>query len=404
MSQQTNSLPIERLAECPKTMVNGPCGGVSADGRCEVGQGKLCVWYEALDGRAPDADPTLRRPADWRASWASAFDADQLEPLPPIEALPDRESKPLLGGGRLERTLRAGTFAITCELNPPDSASADALVARARTLAPYVHAAHVTDNALASPHMAAWAVAALVQAAGIEPIPHMACRDRNRIALQADLLGLHAVGVRTVLAVTGDHPGIGDHAGAKAVFDLDALGWLAGARRLRDHGRFIEGERSLTERPALFLGACAGATAPPFEQRPYRLYKKIAAGADFVVTQLIFDLDLLRGFLARVRDLGLERKVYLFVGVGALPSAAAAEAIARETPGVVIPESIIRRLAGVPLARQRDEGAAICAEMIQALREMPDVSGIDLMDLDPHGWHPTIEILERAGMGRAAES
>jgi methylenetetrahydrofolate reductase (NADPH) len=248
--------------------------------------------------------------------------------------------------------------------------------------------------------MSAWAVAALAGQAGLEPIPHMACRDRNRIAFQADLLGYHAVGVRSLLVVTGDHPGVGDHPGAKAVFDLDALTALQIARRLREEGRFAEGERRLDEKPRLFLGACAGATAPPLEYRPLRLLKKIVAGADFVVTQLIFDLDLLKGYLQRVNDMGLANKVYLMIGLGALASADMAEAIRRETPGVVIPESIVKRLRGVPADRQRAEGLQICVELIQQLREMPAVSGIDLMDLDPHQWHPTVEILERAGLPR----
>jgi methylenetetrahydrofolate reductase (NADPH) len=390
------NLPIERLLECPKTMVNGPCGGVDEAGRCEVGQGKLCVWYEAL-AQDVTADATRRRAPDWRQDWAQAFASEQVELLPAVEDLPDRDSKPRYGG-RLEAALRDGVFAITAELNPPDSADASALLAHARTLAPHIHAAHITDNALASPHMSAWAVAALAQSAGIEPIPHLACRDRNRIAMQGDLLGYHAIGVRSALIITGDHPGVGDHPGAKAVFDFDALTALEAARQLRDAGRFLEGERLVAEKPRLLLGACAGATAPPREYRPVRLLKKIAAGADFVVTQLIFDLDLLRGYLTRVRDMGLDRKVYLMVGLGALASADMAEAIRRETPGVVIPDALVQRLRGVPAERQRAEGVQICVELVQQLREMEGVSGIDLMDLDPHRWHPTLNILDGAGL------
>jgi methylenetetrahydrofolate reductase (NADPH) len=246
--------------------------------------------------------------------------------------------------------------------------------------------------------MSNWAVAALLAREGIEPILHMACRDRNRLALQADLLGAHALGVRNILCITGDHTAIGDHGAAKPVFDVDSLAWLEIARRLRDEGRFDQGVRALDSRPRMLLGGAAGVTAPPYEYRPLRLLKKIAAGADFIITQLIFDMGLLRAYLQRVRDMGLERKVYLLVGIGALPSAGVAAEMQRDTPGVIMPDAIVRRMAAVPESQQRAEGIRICVEQIQELREMPGVSGIDLMDLDPRAWFPTIEIIEAAGL------
>jgi methylenetetrahydrofolate reductase (NADPH) len=393
------TLPVERLRECPKTMLNGPCGGVDAHGGCEVTPDKLCVWYEAL---APDptADATHRHAADWRQNWSDAFAGEQVALLPTVDTLPDRDTKPLVSGSKLERLLHAGQFVVTCEVNPHDSADGMPIVEYARTLATHIDAAHVSDNSLASPHMSNWAVGALLAANGIEPIVHMACRDRNRMALQSDLLGLHALGVRNILCITGDHPAIGDHAAGKAVFDLDSLAWLETARRLRDEGRFCNGERQLASKPRVLLGGAAGVTAPPYEYRPYRLLKKIAAGADFIITQLIFDMDMLRAYLQRVCDMGLDRKVYLLVGVGALPSAAVAAAMQQDTPGVIMPDAIVRRMHGVPVDKQREEGIRICVEQIAMLREMPAISGIDIMDLDPRAWFPTVEIVERAGLAQ----
>jgi methylenetetrahydrofolate reductase (NADPH) len=378
-------------------MVNGPCGGVDVRGGCEVARHQLCVWYEALADH-PAVDNTRRHTPNWQQAWEAAFAGDQVELLPTADVLPDRDTKPVVSDSKLERLLRAGEFVVTCEVNPHDSADGTAIVDYARTLAPYIDAAHVSDNSLASPHMSNWAVGALLAANGIEPIVHMACRDRNRMALQSDLLGLHALGVRNILCITGDHPAIGDHAAAKAVFDLDSLAWLETARRLRDEGRFCNGERQLVSKPRLLLGGAAGVTAPPYEYRPYRLLKKIAAGADFIITQLIFDMDMLRTYLQRVRQMGLDRKVYLLAGVGALPSADVAAAMQHDTPGVIMPDHIIRRMRGVPGDRQREEGIRICVEQIEMLREMPGISGIDIMDLEPRAWFPTVEIVEQAGV------
>lgn len=373
-SPHTETVLTERLTECPKAMIYGPCGGVGMNGSCEVDRGKRCVWHNA----------------------EAAPDPEKIAAL--VQQLPEREQHPLRAGSRFERLLRAGHFVVTCELNPHDSADATALVEYARTLARHVDAGHISDNSLASPHMCGLAVAARVQEAGIEPILHMTCRDRNRLMLQADLLGAHALGVRNILCLTGDHPALGDHAAAKPVFDFDAVRFLQMMRRMRDEGRFESGERQLDVRPRVFIGGAAHPTAPPLDLRPYRFAQKLVAGADFVVTQLVFDMKALREYMKRLRDAGLERKTYLLVGVGALAGAGMARAINMNTPGVVVPEHVIRRLEGVPRNQRRAEGIKICVEQIQELREMPGVSGIDIMDLDPVTWFPTVEIVESAGL------
>jgi methylenetetrahydrofolate reductase (NADPH) len=221
-ASKLGNLPIERLAECPKTMTNGPCGGVGVDGTCEVDRSKLCVWHEALrDSPTPETRKLAPAP-DWTQDFTTAFQTLPTTEVIDIAALPHKNDRPLHSGSRFEQLLRAGHFVITAELNPPDSADLSLTLDYANTIHQHVDACHISDNALAQPHMNGIATAALVQQAGIEPILHMACRDRNRLALQADMLGAHALGVRNILCLTGDHPSQGDHPQGKPVFDVDA--------------------------------------------------------------------------------------------------------------------------------------------------------------------------------------
>lgn len=394
---------LERLLECPKTMTNGPCGGVGLDGSCEVARDKLCCWYEAVE---QGVDFRQRATAvDWSGgeeAWRVAFEAPPAPAATPAtlvaRSTPSGDGTPQLSGSRLERLLRRGEFVVTCELNPHDSASGEAIQAYARTLAPFIDAAHISDNSLASPHMCGLAVAALVQQVGIEPILHMTCRDRNRLMLQSDLLGAHALGVRNVLCLTGDHPRLGDHPSAKPVFDLDSLTFLDAARRLRDEGRFLDGERTLDVRPKLFLGGAVGLTSPPLDFRPQRMAKKIEAGASFVVTQLVFDMQRLARFVNQIRDMGLLEHTHFLVGIGALSGVKMARAINEYTPGVYVPDAIVKRLEGAPPKQRRAEGLKICVEQLQQLSEMEGVSGVDVMDLDPRRWFPTGEIVKSAGL------
>ncbi len=298
-------------------------------------------------------------------------------------------------GSRLERVLRSGRFAVTAELNPPDSADPQAVYDRALVLSEVCDAINATDASGANVHMSSVGMCALLTRAGYEPIMQVSCRDRNRIAIQGDLLGAAAMGVRNVLCLTGDGVQAGDQPQAKPVFDLDSISLLRTARILCEEGRFLSG-RKLEVPPKFFLGAACNPFAPPYDFRPLRLAKKIAAGADFIQTQFCFDLSRLRQFMEQVRDLGLHELVFILVGVGPLRSAKAAEWMRTHIPGVVIPDEIIRRLKGVPPEHQREEGRKICIEIIQAVREIEGVSGVHVMAYRQE--ELVAEIIEAAGL------
>jgi methylenetetrahydrofolate reductase (NADH) len=300
----------------------------------------------------------------------------------------------LIAGSRLEQVLRSRLFAITAEFNAPDTADADRIVKEAHELAATCDAINIPDASGANVHISPLSVSALLIRDGIEPVLQLACRDRNRIALQGDLLGGAALGVRNVLCITGDGIQNGDQREAKAVFDLDSIALLQMARIMRDEGRFING-RALEAAPLLFLGAVENPFAPPLDFRPLRLQKKIDAGANFIQTQFCFDIPQLQRFMQSVRDLGLHERAFILVGVGPLRSARAAEWMRAHVPGVVIPEQLIRRMSGVPPAKQRAEGKRICLEIIAQVREMQGVSGVHIMAY--HNEELVTEIVDEAG-------
>jgi len=299
------------------------------------------------------------------------------------------------GRSRLERVLRSGRFAVTAELNPPDSADPQAVYDRALVLASVCDAINATDASGANVHMSSVGVCALLTRAGYEPVLQVSCRDRNRIAIQGDLLGAAAMGVRNVLCLTGDGVQAGDQPEAKPVFDLDSITLLGTARALRDHGRFLSG-RALEATPAFFLGAVENPFAPPFEERARRLAKKVEAGAEFIQTQFCFDLPRLEAFLRRVRDLGLHERSAILVGVGPLRSAKSAEWMRSHVPGVVIPDEVIRRLRGVPPDREGEEGKRLCIEIIQQVRQIEGVRGVHVMAYRQE--ELVAEIIEAAGL------
>ena len=299
------------------------------------------------------------------------------------------------GPSRLERVLRSGRFAVTAELNPPDSADPQAVYDRALVLASVCDAINATDASGANVHMSSVGVCALLTRAGYEPVLQVSCRDRNRIAIQGDLLGAAAMGVRNVLCLTGDGVQAGDQPEAKPVFDLDSTSLLRTARMLCDQGHFLSG-RKLETPPRFFLGAAANPFAPPYEFRAAQLAKKVAAGAQFVQTQFCFDVPRLRQFLAQAGDLGLHGKVCILVGVGPLRSARTAEWMRTHVPGVHIPDDVIRRLSGVPIDRQRKEGRDLCIEIIQQVRDLPGVCGVHVMAYRQE--ELVAEIIEAAGL------
>lgn len=284
----------------------------------------------------------------------------------------------LRGNGRLEKVLRSGRFAVTAELNPPDSADPEDVYRAALILSSVCDGINAVDASGANCHMSSVAICALLVRAGYEPVFQVSCRDRNRIAIQGDLLGAAALGVHNVLCITGDDVSVGDQPEAKRVFDFDSIQLLQTAKIMRDEGMYLSG-RKLTSRPKLFLGAAANPFVPPFAWRPLRLAKKIAAGADFIQTQYCFDVPRLQEYMQRVRDMGLHEQAYILIGVGPLRSERAAEFMRSRVPGVYIPDAVVQRLAKTPKEKKREEGKKICVEIIQQVREIAGVAGVHVM-------------------------
>jgi methylenetetrahydrofolate reductase (NADPH) len=312
------------------------------------------------------------------------------EPVPgyPLPILPGHTSP-----GRFERVLRAGQFALTSELAPPDSADPEDVFRRARIFDGYVDAINATDGSGANCHMSSLAVCALLTRVGYAPVMQISCRDKNRIAIQGDILGGAAMGVCNILCLTGDGVQAGDHPQALPVFDLDSMTLLETARTLRDEHHFLSG-RKITYAPRVLLGAAENPFAPPVEWRAERLAKKVAAGAQFIQTQFCYDVPLLRAFLSHVETLGVLGQIFILVGVGPLRSAKAADWIRTHVPGVHIPDAIVQRLAGA--ADQALEGRRICIELIQEIRTLKGVHGVHLMAYRQE--EAVAEIIDRSGV------
>jgi len=289
----------------------------------------------------------------------------------PLEPLPGHSSR-----GRLERILRRGEFAVTAELNPPDSANPEDVYERARIFDGWVDGINAVDASGANCHMSSVGICALLTRMGYAPIMQISCRDKNRIAIQGDVLGAAAMGVANILCLTGDGVQAGDQPGAKPVFDLDCMSLLETIRVMRDNGKFLSG-RKLTTPPEVFLGAAINPFAPPFDFRPHRLAKKIAAGAQFVQSQYCYDVPMFREYMKRVTDLGLVEKCFILCGVGPLASAKTARWMRSNVPGVHIPDAIIKRLEGAE--NQKKEGKRLCIDIINEVKEIAGVSGVHVM-------------------------
>jgi methylenetetrahydrofolate reductase (NADH) len=312
------------------------------------------------------------------------------EPVPgyPLPILPGHTSP-----GRLERILRAGKFAVTAEMAPPDSADPEEVYRRARIFDGYVDAINATDGSGANCHMSSLAVCALLTRVGYAPVMQISCRDKNRIAIQGDVLGGAAMGVCNILCLTGDGVQAGDHPQALPVFDLDSMTLLETARIMRDEHRFLSGRR-ISHAPRVLLGAAENPFAPPIEWRAQRLAKKVAAGAQFLQTQYCYDVPLLKAFMRRIEDLGLLGQVFVLVGVGPLRSAKAAEWMRTHVPGLHIPDAVIARLKGAADAARA--GRDLCVDLIQEIRAVTGVSGIHMMAYRQEEAVP--EIIERSGV------
>lgn len=302
--------------------------------------------------------------------------------------------------GQLERVLRSGGFAVTCELGPPRGANAENVLNKARKLQPWVDAANLTDGQGAVVRMSSLAASRLCLDAGLEPILQLQCRDRNRIALQAEVLGAGALGIPNLVCLTGDHQRFGDHPEAKGVFDLDSVQFLYLVSKLRK-GTLLN-DRPLTAAPNLFLGCVENPFAAPLEFRAVRLGKKIQAGARFCQTQIIYDVATFARFMAQARDLGLTRRAFILAGVGPIRSAQAVKFMRDSVPGLVIPDAIVRRMERTPADQQAEEGVRICLEVIEQVRAIPGLAGVHIM---APSWESIVpEIVERAGLKDRQES
>jgi methylenetetrahydrofolate reductase (NADPH) len=262
-------------------------------------------------------------------------------------------------------------------------------------LADVVDAINATDGSGANCHISSTAACTLLVQAGHDAVLQMSCRDRNRIAIQSEILGGAALGIKNLLCLTGDDVSVGDQPHAKRVFDLDSIHLLQIARMMRDQAVFLSG-RKLLSPPNLFLGAAANPFVPPFDWRPLRLAKKIEAGAEFIQTQYCYDVPRLKQYMQRVRDLGLHERAYILVGVGPLRSEKAAEFMRTKVPGVWIPDEVVDRLAKTPKAQKKQAGVDLCVEIIQQVLEIEGVQGIHIMAYNQEETVP--EIVERAGL------
>ena len=313
------------------------------------------------------------------------------EPLIPGENLPIRPGHD--SHGRLERTLRAGAFAVTAEIAPPDSADPEDVYERASQFDGCVDAINATDGSGANCHMSSVGMCSMLTRRGYAMVMQVSARDRNRIAIQGDVLGAAAMGVSNILCLTGDGIEVGDHPGAKPVFDLDCMSMLSMLRGMRDDEQFLSG-RKLASGPPVFLGAAANPFGPPLDYRPLRLAKKVEAGAQFVQTQFCFDVDVFRDYMSVVRNLGLHEKVFILAGVGPLASAKSAEWIRTHVPGVHIPDHVVDRLKAAD--NQKEEGVSICIDLIRELKQIEGVSGVHIMAYRQE--NRVAEIVERSGV------
>jgi len=298
---------------------------------------------------------------------------------------------------RLEKVLSAGKFAVTAELGPPQNASPDVIKKKSQYCLGNVDAANITDNQTAIVRMSSIAAGAIAISCGVEPVVQMVCRDRNRIAMQSDILGAAALGVKNLLCLSGDHQKFGNHPQANNVFDLDSVQLIAMVKKMRDEKQFLSGDPIKEHEPRLFIGAVENPFADPFEFRVIRLAKKIEAGADFIQTQCVFDFDRFARWMELVVKAGLHEKVYILAGLTPVRSDRALKYMKAEVAGMSIPDELISRMeAAGDKEEKKEEGIKICLEMIEKVKNMEGVAGIHLM---PIGWESiTPVILERAGL------
>ncbi len=297
-------------------------------------------------------------------------------------------------GSRLEKVLIAGEFAVTSELGPPQNANPEVIKKKAQHCLGKVDGVNITDNQTAIVRTSSIAAASIAISCGIEPIVQMVCRDRNRIAMQSDILGAAALGVKNLLCLSGDHQSFGNHPQAKGVYDLDSMQLIAMVKKMRDDKRFLCDDPIKEHEPRLFIGAVANPFADPFEYRVLRLAKKTEAGADFIQTQCIFDIDRFSKWMEMVVKEGLHKKTYILAGLMPVRSHKALVYMKNNVAGMSIPDEIIKRMEAAK--EPKEKGIEICIEMIDQIKNIEGVAGIHLM---PIGWESiTPVLLERAGL------
>ena len=296
---------------------------------------------------------------------------------------------------RLEKVLAAGHLAVTSECGPPRGCKPEDVVTKSKYLEGIVDAINVTDNQTAMVRMSSLAASVIIKQQGLNPLFQVTCRDRNRLAMQADIIGAYSLGIDTMLCLSGDHTKFGDHPQAANVHDIDSMQLIQMVKGMRDDGVF-QGGAELKGAPKMFIGAAANPFADPFELRVMRLAKKIAAGADFIQTQCIFNVDKFEQWMEGVRAKGLHKKCYILAGVTPCKSLGAARYMSKRVPGMDVPQEVVDRMASVPKEKQAEEGVNICIETIERLKKVEGVAGFHIMAIE---WEEIVEeICERAGL------
>jgi methylenetetrahydrofolate reductase (NADPH) len=296
---------------------------------------------------------------------------------------------------KLEKILAAGHLAVTSECGPPRGSDPEAITHKAEMIKDHVDAINITDNQTSMTRMCSLAACIRLKLMGLEPVLQMVTRDRNRLALQSDILGAASFDIHNILCLSGDHNSFGDCAQGQNVHDLDSLQLVQTVRHMRDEGKFLGGDE-IKRPPEMFVGAAANPFADPFEIRVPRLAKKIAAGVEFIQTQCIYNLDRFEEWMKLARDRGLTEKVYILAGMTPMKSAGMARYMKNRVPGMDVPDELVKRLADTPKEKQAEEGITICVEAIQRLKEEEGVAGFHVMAIE---WEEKVpEIIERAGL------
>lgn len=387
------------ISRCSKSLLNGPCGG-SENGKCEIDPDIDCAWQLIIDRLSKRGELDRLKEIIPAKDWSTSRDGGPRklnirEPhhkkTPSSEEKKTEEAKTTVSSvkanSNLRRILDSGEFAVTGELGPPKGADAEVIKKKALYFKDSVDAVNITDNQTAIVRMSSIAAGVILTQMDIEPVIQMVCRDRNRLAIQSDILGAAALGIKNVLCLSGDHQKFGNHPQAKNVYDIDAIGLIQALKSMRDEKKFLSGD-SLTVAPELYIGAVENPYADPYEFRSIRLAKKIKAGCDFIQTQGVFDVKKFRDWMEIVRDSGLDEKVHILAGVIPIKSAGMARYMRDYVSGVSLPDEIVTRMGDAK--DPKEEGTQICMEIIEQLKEIEGIHGIHIMAV---AWENIIPVM-----------